>query len=383
MADVSRLLDTTIAGQIARKLDENDGTTDNKINASVWNKFVGDIGTGRSINEEISITDAMNSIITYAVRLAAKAGKTVDSLAAEWLSYVGGAPQGVQKPDEGEGSEGTGGTKKTPRGTGGKYSTSDIKVTVPVKYISSEAKAILEARKQGTKLHDSLKKGDTRGLTPENTAYAFTHDVNFGPNTRKQAETVFNNLVKRMINLGIFEVGRDYGTYGSFSKLSYKQQNHLLHSYRSRIVATENKIISEAQAEKDAFNKDRGKMQSQIDKANQLLVNIANNPKQAKIKRGTSSNGVRWAKAELKTGEWIQVKYDKNGDINEIAISHDTTYDKCTDGSVFDGAEICYTKEEANVSIEHNGFYDYDIDGRNYNFAKLKELAEAIFGKAQ
>ncbi len=156
MADVSRLLDTTIAGQIARKLDENDGKKDNKIDASIWNKFISDIGTGKTVRNNISIVSAMNSITTYAVKLAAKAGKAVDDLALEWLSLAGGSSQGVQKQDEGKGSSGSGGAGKTgeesrtqapkkPKGTKGtgeapgkhkksgeKYTTGDIRVTVPV-----------------------------------------------------------------------------------------------------------------------------------------------------------------------------------------------------------------------------------------------------------
>ena len=402
MADVSRLLDTTIAGQIARKLDENDGKKDNKIDASIWNKFISDIGTGKTVRNNISIVSAMNSITTYAVKLAAKAGKAVDDLALEWLSLAGGSSQGVQKQDEGKGSSGSGGAGKTgeesrtqapkkPKGTKGtgeapgkhkksgeKYTTGDIRVTVPVKGSSSEVNAIIEAQKQGTKLHDSLKKGDLKGLTPANIAHAFTSDVNFGPNSKQIAVKVYSLMLKRMEQLGI---KKDSDRKIKFD--NYKELNTKLHEMRNRIVAAENEIVRSDRTKKEAYNRDRGKIQTQISKANQLLVDVANNPKQAKIERGTNEEGERCARAMLQTGEWIMVIYDKNGEIKEINISFDTTYDKTKDNKVFDGEEVCYTKEKARISTEQNGLYEYDIGGKNYNFAKLKEIAEAIFGKAQ
>ena len=79
-------LNNTSAGAIAKKLDSLDqGGIDQKIEASVWNKFVQSIGTGNSIREHISVAAAMNSITTYACRLA-NADKNANSLAGEWLT---------------------------------------------------------------------------------------------------------------------------------------------------------------------------------------------------------------------------------------------------------------------------------------------------------
>ena len=46
MTDVNKLLNTTSAGWIAKKLDAADGNQNGQINASIWNEFVGKIGTG-------------------------------------------------------------------------------------------------------------------------------------------------------------------------------------------------------------------------------------------------------------------------------------------------------------------------------------------------
>ncbi len=215
-------------------------------------------------------------------------------------------------------------------------------------------------------------------MTPANIAHAFTSDVNFGPNSKQIAAKVYSLMLKRMEQLGIKQ---DSDRKIKFD--NYKELNTKLHEMRNRIVAAENEIVRSDRTKKEAYNRDRGKIQTQISKANQLLVDVANNPKQAKIERGTNEEGERCARAMLQTGEWIMVIYDKNGEIKEINISFDTTYDKTKDNKVFDGEEVCYTKEKARISTEQNGLYEYDIGGKNYNFAKLKEIAEAIFGKAQ
>lgn len=60
----------TLAGQIVQQLNKNDNEDDKKIEASIWNKFVGELGAGKTIQESISLDDAVNSVTTYLVRLA-------------------------------------------------------------------------------------------------------------------------------------------------------------------------------------------------------------------------------------------------------------------------------------------------------------------------
>ncbi|MCQ2740417.1 MAG: hypothetical protein MJ237_09385 [bacterium] len=67
--DVQFLLNNTLAGSIAKKLDAKDGATDGKISASIWNEFVANKG-GNTIKNSISIEEAMESITTYAERMA-------------------------------------------------------------------------------------------------------------------------------------------------------------------------------------------------------------------------------------------------------------------------------------------------------------------------
>lgn len=78
----------TLAGQIVQQLNIKDNKEDEKIEASIWNKFVQELGTGSSINESISLKDAVNSVTTYLVRLACQSKGSVNELAAKWLNQL-------------------------------------------------------------------------------------------------------------------------------------------------------------------------------------------------------------------------------------------------------------------------------------------------------
>ena len=78
----------TLAGQIVQQLNIKDNKEDEKIEASIWNKFVQELGTGSSINESISLKDAVNSVTTYLVRLARQSKGSVNELAAKWLNQL-------------------------------------------------------------------------------------------------------------------------------------------------------------------------------------------------------------------------------------------------------------------------------------------------------
>ena len=111
MNKVNPLLNSTLAGQIAQKLDAKDGNKDGKISASIWNEFVAGKG-GKEINEFIDVEQAMNSITTYAVRSGTNE-KSADSLAGEWLETAGGAEgsNNTAGADDADGAEDTGNTQ--------------------------------------------------------------------------------------------------------------------------------------------------------------------------------------------------------------------------------------------------------------------------------
>ena len=74
-----------IASQIFAKLDSQDSKgTDNKIEASIWNKFVSDKG-GKEISNYISKESAVKSIVRYLTNMSQKLSCTVEELANQWL----------------------------------------------------------------------------------------------------------------------------------------------------------------------------------------------------------------------------------------------------------------------------------------------------------
>ncbi len=411
MTNLDRLLNTTSAGMIAQKLDAKDGEKNGKIEASIWKEFIQEIGTGNAnVDEFITVEDAMKSITKYVIGAAKKAGKNVETLANEWLNKVGGsaAADGTGEADEtGEAdkagaTDGAGEADKagdTSAANGDKVDKSggteggnkpltpaqtdynSVKVSVPVRYSSNQVKNILKNIGEGKKLAASLKKGNIKGITKDNVAYALNSDttISFGPNSQKQADVVLKLLRIKMTELRLWKQGEKAWVPIAFQQLPPKKQNGIIQNYKSRIIAAENQIVKNDNKEKDYQNKNRSKIQKTFDGANKLLADVANMKKKPEIKSGKDEDDTEWKKATLTNGQYIQVYYDKDGNINMISISHDTTPDHGA-SSTFDGAEVTYTKTEA--------FYDNDKSNSDwegsitsgYNFEKLKALAKKIFG---
>ena len=129
-------------------------------------------------------------------------------------------------------------------------------------------------------------------------------------------------------------------------------------------------------------NAELTKAQQAFDNANKFLADVANMEPKPEIISGHNDKGNYGKKVKLPDGRWIDVIYDKNGEITSINISYDTTQDTEKDGTKFDGGEVRYDK---------NGKAWYDTDKNNsvyegsitsgYDFEKLKAIAEKIFGK--
>lgn len=394
MNNVDRLLNTTVAGFIARNLDEKDGKKDNKISASVWNDFVKDKG-GKEVKEFITVEDAMKSITKYLLTEAKKLVKNVDELAKEWDARTkkdGSVENPTRDVGEDEGnvdetpdSPSTDKTGKTPeteetpvvtpkKGKEEKIDYNSVKITVPVRYADPDLKSIYRSRNEGKNLSASLKKGNIKGITSKNVAYALTKDINFGPNSQIQARFVFENLIAKMKDIDILE-DKDCQTTLAFSKLSYKQQNVLLHQYRNRIVSYDNDLIRKDNKDKADFNKHRGIMQNAVNNANRLLVDVANMNPKPKITVSDKSDDKHWKMAKLPDGRYIKAYYDIDGTLEHVDISYDTQLNsrKTDDYEVqYYGSAVYCNYDKTNISDEFS--FDYK------NFDKIKTLAEKIFG---
>lgn len=138
-------------------------------------------------------------------------------------------------------------------------------------------------------------------------------------------------------------------------------------------------------SEKDSFDqmKQDIKTLENFIKANALLEEVVNMNPKPEIESGHNDEGnYDLKKARLSDGRLIAVRYDENGEIRDILISHDTTPDHEADGSTFDGAEVVYMESEALYNTDHsNDLAEGSISPGGYDFEKFKALAEKIFGK--
>ena len=362
MTEIRQILNSS-AIELANKLDAQDsGGKDEKIEASVWNKFVKDKG-GKTIQSSITIENAKKSITTYLCNAAKQAGRSVADVAKSWGASGTQADTAVDETNNDDSATRSAGGNKGNRNA--KFSTESIKVTVPPAYMSEEAKKIIQNQQEGVRLRESLRKGNTIGITKDNVALAVIN-VNFGPNSQNQARFIFNKLQQRLDEV-VFGL---VTTESAFMKLSSKEKNKWIQDAAKKIIQKEKEIVKEANSYKVHFNKNKTKIQQCFDNANKALVDAANNKSSLKINCN---------EAKLPDGRWIVVYHDQTGEIWAIEIGYDSTPDHHGDGSTSDECEVAYEKDCACYNIDHsNGTTDGRIKS-GYNFEKLKEIAEYIF----
>ncbi len=424
--DIRQMLNGTAAGQIALNLDKQDEAgSDGKITKNIWERFWsshgGDAYKGRNENvgdDGVSVETAIQLIMTRIANAARKTGENVNALGQKWFNDIegheylkygeetsGASQSSGSTSAQGTSSSGetkqTGGSEKSTgqKTTGsGKYSTESIKVNVKPKYMSAESKKIIAGQKEGVKLRESLRQGKTQGLNKYNISMAMDNSINFGANSLKQAKIVFELLKARIENV-LFDVSEKYNqailkikdpgyTWEKIvsrctkqGKFDYKELNTILHGLVAIVRNGERNIVTNNDAEKISFNKDVSKIQSHLDKANELLVDIANNPSKAR-KRVHSTEHTTTHVAILQDGRKIRVEYDNKGEIEEIGISFDTKND--TNADTFHDDEVTYKKNygiDVLLGWENGEPLIHNIEKYN-TWNELVRIAESIFGKS-
>ena len=415
MTEVNPLLNKTLAGQIAQKLDAADGTKDGKIEKSVWDAFAQEHG-GKTVNEFIDVETAMNSITTYVIKGAGKAGKAVNDLAQEWLNkdYALSAGSG-SAPAEGAADDTAAAPPKEEKTPAAENTTNsvqkdfdNIKVNISRKQLpeitkaQQEAQAIVKelkaleqedrdakAGKPGAKLLNNIQGRDKlinilKRINQNNVVYV----VNSFPQIATMIDDidlmgagldkndVYKYVLKHLVNKAK-ELKLPTKYHGECMKMSLDEMKQTIKDLKTKILDTNNRQVREG----NQFNKELPKIRKTFDGANRFLAEVANmNPKPA-ISSGHYEEGdYDWKGTLLPDGRWITVWYDKEGEITDILISYDTTPDKKTNGSTFDGAEVRYTKNKAWYDTDKN---NDDWEGSitsGYDFEKLKAIAEKIFG---
>ena len=409
--DIKRLLNATAAGQIALNLDkQDDGGQDGKITKNIWDDFWakhgGDEYKGRNENvgsEGVSVQDAVKLIMTRIFNAARKTGENVDALGNKWFNEMeshekidANTVNGITEP-ESESAGQTGEAASTaPANTRSSqaakrkpqnqtYSTNDIKMTVkstaPGK---SEADKIKKAQEEGKQIAKKMHKDHILPgyLSEDNVAYAL-NVPNLSSEIDKLADVsiiyAYELLLEKhnsLFNDDQLDINKSKKSFAAMSK--NKKVAELI-NVRSKIIKKENEITKSYNAAQKQLNQDYQTLQDYVNKANELLVNVANNPKQAKV--STENNNIKVA--QLDNGQWIRVKYENNR-ISRIAISHIRSNQVKPDGTTYDGDEVTYQEDGVYIDTNANDSrFEYNITPSGYNFEKLKAIAEAIFGKPE
>lgn len=237
-----------------------------------------------------------------------------------------------------------------------KFTTEQIKTTVIFnRYSETQIKRYKE---EGLKIAAGEKGIET--LNSQNVAYAIVHDDKYAGT--KTAELIFNNLVKRMVNLGIFVRGKDYGTFASLSKLPAEKQNAVIHSYALRI---RNKDSEHLNAPKEAE-----KQKKVFDEANKFLVDMANSKNHLGAKKWLD-NDENVAYAVLEDGREIKASI-RNGDIDGIFITYRTNHGDLN-------YDVYHTPTRSYINPHFDHSWRNGNAGHDSNFNELKKVAEAIF----
>ena len=444
MTDINPLLNSTLAGQIAQKLDAADGTKDGKIEKSIWDAFAQEHG-GKTINESIDVESAMNSITTYVVKNAKTAEKAVNDLAQEWLNkdYAPaaesgtGAAEGVSGGDKsGEAGtvQGAAGCTELPKDNSAKEAKAKemgLRATYNDNFYYSEKEK--EHYKWDSKKQTFIKYPNIAYMAKDGTykrAYKNSdgsiRSINYSKDgyptemeARNGENKVYKNRDYAAKKLGLRET---YGTksdgiyYDEQTKMHYKW-NPKSHSFEALKGVTyigidgqtyKGKVNSSITTDKygiktETVKKADGgthkavnvsgvsfdysglpkdnKVQKVFKDANNFLIEVANMNLKPTITSGHNTKGdYDWKEVTLSDGRWINVRYDKKGEISCIIISHDTTPNKGRDGSTYDGAEVQYTKDKACYDTDNNNDIFEGSITSGYDYEKLKAIAKTIFG---
>lgn len=430
MTDIKRLLNTTLAGQMAQKLDAKDGSRDGKINHSIWNSFVEDKG-GNEVQEYISIKDAMNSITTYLIRKASETGKAINDLVAEWSNKAGldsneimrvedieTAPGGASPAAAEEEEETPAAVEETPageevatassKGVEADYKSVAFKLSKKTYTVPTDIKEIrMLCGKNTTKAIDLANELKELLKNADNWSYEGIKKAREFLTTQITETNVahivlqYPDIIKDIDNVSLFGMGFDTDDAMEFiwDKLvtrARKYGNEIIDvtrykfpedvTYLATVICNADLVASQAEYVKanavNKFNEELPKIQKTFDEANMFLAEVANMNPPAEVTSGTDDDGDNWKQAKLPDERWIKVRYDKNGEIEEILISHDTTPDHKDDGTTTNGDDVSYTKDKASVDTDKSNFkYEHFINITNeYDFEKLKTLAEKIFG---
>ena len=405
-----------ITTAIKRTLKEKEGATNNNFKGSVWNKILDLVdqqneenkakgekalyqgGNDRGKDYRNNYKVFVGQILKFSTNIWNQI-KAVVGLTGAQPTQPTEPAQPAQPADPAQPAEPTEPAEPAqPADPAQNVSADDIKVTVPMpeEPTNEEEVANIEKnRKEGKEVAAKIKaaiakcgslasKPDVDNaeamlklITKDNVIYVLeaypnliqdidnVDSLGYGFDKDEILSYVMQPLAKK---LGKDDAWVNKTMQGSVEKISscVKKEAAAARGKEDRIVRTYNKEKAEYEAEFDEAQK----AQECFDKANALLVEVANmNPKPQIVKDNNS------AQITLPDGRYIKVEFDANGEITAIGISYDTT--KNSDGENY--SQVWYEKENANYDYDaSNNTYEGAITS-GYDFEKLKTFVEQIF----
>ncbi len=192
---------------------------------------------------------------------------------------------------------------------------------------------------------------------------------------------VLSKLKARAEELGIDEKYKDFNTISD--DLSLQDMQKWITTLSNDIKAADKKVVDSADADKEAYENEQAALKKLNDnkklfeKSNNSLVRAAdlaqNEPDSVKIEKHDS-----YETCELADGTKIYIERDEDGNIKRIEIRNSGGPDDSYDVKYIQGTVAFDPDEKDNGSNK----YKETIKTNAFNFEKIKELAEMIFGKA-
>lgn len=419
-----------ITTAIKRTLKEKEGATNNNFKGSVWNKILDLVDQQNEENKakgEKALyqggndrgNDYRNNYKVFVGQILKFSTNIWNQIKAV-VGLTGAQPTQPTEPTQpAEPAQPTQPTKPAqPTNPAQKVSADDIKVTVPVpkRTIAKPNKAAVdtieknqkEGKEVAAKIKEAIKKcgnlatpGEVDNaenmlklITKDNIAYVLeaypnliedidkVDCVGYGFDKDEILKYVLKPLCQQAKEYGYNFKSNHQGNMSSdeFAEWLVKSSMQVIKNTTSQIVNaivnTDSDRVKRYQENIKIYNEETKaideaqKAQECFDKANALLVEVANMNPKPEVKKCDD-----YAQIKLSDGRIIQVDFDENKNIEKVFISFDTT--KAPNGE--DLAEVCYKKDKASYRLTPSDEkYDGSIQS-GYDFEKIKALVKQIF----
>lgn len=203
----------------------------------------------------------------------------------------------------------------------------------------------------------------------------------FGLDKNDVYKRILTPLMQRAQELG---VDKKYENFKNISSdMSLELMQDWITALSNGIKAADKKVVDSADADKEAYENEQAALKKLNDnkklfeKSNNSLVRAAdlaqNEPNSVKIGKHDS-----YETCELADGTKIYIERDEDGNIKRIEIRNSGGPDDSYDVKYIQGTVAFDPDEKDNGSNK----YKETIKTNAFNFEKIKELAEMIFGKA-